>query len=81
MNTIIDDELAVLEAAEKAATPGPWVTQEADRWKDVRRENAALVLAARNALPKLIAEVRLLRRALGGCDVGLLRADRKLGEP
>lgn len=79
----IDEELAALEAAERVATPGPWAHKT---WT----QDAAFIALARNTLPKLIAEVRLLREALN-CEVtegalylpslDLLRPDRKLGCP
>jgi hypothetical protein len=101
----IDEELAALEAAEKAATPGPWSTQYdinvrcADGFQALGTQstefdgfersklNAALIAAARNALPKLIAEVRLLRAAVeadgrwGSRVRRVMRSDRKLGSP
>lgn len=45
-------------------------------------DNTRGICIARNALPKLIAEVRLLRRALGEpiSHPELLRPDRRLGE-
>lgn len=110
----IDDELAALEAAEKAATPEPWETRPghsgtvtivgsgATRGDPAgftiivddayfNPQDVPMVTDARNALPRLIREVRLLREVLmrsrpsnasaSACRVHALRPDRKLGEP
>ncbi|GIH07198.1 hypothetical protein Rhe02_52650 [Rhizocola hellebori] len=55
-----DTELDELEELHEAATPGPWYMRELDddRWE----QNAALIAVARSAVPRLIAEVRRLRR-------------------
>jgi len=80
-----DTELAALEEAERAMTPAPWRFscryQDAGTPNDIfaahgpfiadfsRGGDAAGIAAARNALPRLLAEVRRLRAALGeACD-------------
>ena len=68
---LTDAELDRLEGLHAAATPGPW---ESDVWGDVtvcppgehiviaeapgNQVHAGLIVAARNALPALLAEVR-----------------------
>lgn len=70
-------DLDALEALLAKATPGPWHTGAGDHWsRDVRAgsdapafcgarngvADAALIVAAVNALPALIAELRAARR-------------------
>lgn len=65
-----------LEKLEKAATPGPWAEEEGDvmgpgdvngyaNWitSDAEQADAALIAAARNALPELLRIVRHLAEA------------------
>lgn len=109
----IDEELAEIEAAEKAATlatSSRWVcgTPRNDGTTQVyspslgparmnvpvaetTAEFGVFIAAARNALPKLIAEVRLLRETLvrarpsnaaaSAARAHVLRPDRALGQP
>lgn len=83
-STVTDEELNELEALANEATPGPWrvtadpvvsINVEApstfiaiDYWE----RDANFVVAARDALPRLIAEVRQLREELA-------RANARLG--
>lgn len=70
--TIDRDHLRALDAA---ATPGPWETDDRDRnirpagpelplAYDVRANDAALIVAARNALPALLDEIDRLEARL-----------------
>lgn len=83
----IPEELDRLEALEKATSPGLW-REKASYVMDPTGEQAValcftgtadaiLITESRNALPALLAEVRLLREALAsrghsrGCDLGM----------
>jgi hypothetical protein len=71
MGNVSDKTLAELEEMERAATPRPWDDFEeiantvgnwgAAAWVAPKKEDEALALAARNALPDLLAEVKHLR--------------------
>lgn len=79
---ITDNELAELERLCEAATAGPWDTRHgcivavADRELicgiNPNTESAKFIIAARVALPKLIAEVKRLRAELAQADAGEL---------
>jgi hypothetical protein len=61
-------DVDALDAARAAATPGPWTVLTGQRGY-VSHPDAALIVAAVNALPELIAEVRwgrALREAVDG---------------
>lgn len=77
MADLTDADLARLAALAEAATPGPWTfKRDGDYWeipepniggKDNMEGNDAdyeLCAVARDAVPKLVAEVRRLREAL-----------------
>ncbi len=53
---ITEEQLAELERLEREAFCAPWTYQDL-----FAARNGALIVAARNALPHLIAEVRRLR--------------------
>lgn len=74
---LTEDEIAALEELEKAATPGEWTTGQGDHWsREVRagfaapawcgakngQNDAALIVALRNAAPRLLA---MARRSFG----------------
>lgn len=105
---LTDEQIAALEAAEKAADPAPWhlvgkpwmdddqcdtyaisgntdphagvpvlswvepdlrdPESEADENEHKQRANLACAVAARNALPSLLAEVRALRECVGEAE-------------
>jgi hypothetical protein len=68
-----DEELDRLEALAKAATQGPWTVDDHESAEHVhgpgpvpaataiRHEDAAFIAASRDAVPRLVAEVRRLR--------------------
>jgi len=69
---LTDEEIAELERLERKATAGPWLDtgryvsggdggQIVVNDKHIDSVDQALIAAARNALPKLLAEVRELR--------------------
>lgn len=76
-----EQQLAELEALANAATPGPWQPQDDIGYgrgietlaynEDVGvlfgEADAAFIASARTAVPKLIAEVRRLRKLLERC--------------
>jgi len=84
MSSPTDDELARWRAETDAATPGEWKvvpTREGTiNWYDVRINgrdvcgdymtgpDAAFIAGAREAMPRLLAEVARLRAELGGRD-------------
>ncbi|MEU6387648.1 hypothetical protein ABZ847_29290 [Streptomyces bauhiniae] len=78
-------DLDALDAMAAAATDGPWTAHDdglvwADRIGDpvsgsVLPEDAALIAAARNALPALVAEVRKLRAKLAAATPQVLTAE------
>ena len=78
---ITEQELAGLESLAKAATPGPWTANcdyvnntEGFVCNTATPEDADFVAAAREALPKLIAEVRRLQ-AIEAAASEIQRAD------
>ena len=80
---LTDAELAELTRLDKEATPGPWRlgvvrippswTIESEMWSVAQtisgndEHNAAMIIASRNALPRLLAEVRCLPDLLAAC--------------
>jgi len=58
-------DLDKLEELEKKATEGPWTTIDFDLVSE--RDDVPLILAARNALPGLIAELRSARWYIKWC--------------
>ncbi len=77
---VSEEEIAELERLSQEAAPGPWEEHPnggriadargipaacADGYsREERDRNRALIAAARNALPRLLAEVRRLRAAM-----------------
>lgn len=64
---MLDAELNAIQALCDAATPGGWFAEEA---------NALFTAAARKAIPKLIAEVRRLNKALD-CENSRIAEERE----
>ena len=87
MKPLTDAELAELTRLDKEATPGPWRlgvvrippswTIESEMWSVAQtisgndEHNAAMIIASRNALPRLLAEVRCLPDLLAACKEAL----------
>lgn len=67
--------LDALAALLDKATPGPWddcgawVTPSHRKFTESRNENAALIVAAVNTLPALIAHVRELEQQVQACGI------------
>lgn len=57
--TITPDDLDRLEALDRAAMPGPWEVRHFTTYPELQA-NSECAVAARNALPALIAEIRRL---------------------
>jgi hypothetical protein len=78
---ITDNDLSAIEARYKMATPAPWLIasnprfyvhmpfSDDDQVKLDRDANAAFVAHARDDIPMLVAEVRLLRATLHGLEL------------
>ena len=82
-----DAELAAIESRANAATAGPWELAGCciSKWTDAgdpemriydegghSQADAAFIAAAREDVPKLLAEVRRLREELKTCRYGVL---------
>lgn len=74
---INEDILSVIDDMEKAATPGPWVLYSilngafvSFNGAFIKQADADFVIFIRAALPKLVAEIRRLRRLIMDSENG-----------